>query len=764
MAQVVYEAIIERESNSSSHPDESQTATFSQRPKSARSDIRHSTRLGHLDSVSLPGQLDCDHQGSLLRGKISGQIKSPSQSLASQLQAVKREDEIIPSSPVVPTATERTLPPRKSSKSVFVFPRYPQAGNPQQVGKVLPAWAPRIEKVRAQGLLDLSSDSIGSDSVFTIEHARNPAGLLPERSQSAGLPMLQSSAEPVDVVSLPGQVHQHTLPIDTATGSPNRPREQSLISDISFHSVASDSQLASIQQAGLAYNSGMIDSDPVQRGDPESGLLDRPESSESVSASHDNSLNTASSTVPLVGTGLPKVRWSRKLASFLCNLICILIVYPVFFTLLPFLALFKLLSCCIPAPCKKFHTIDITSHLSPFYASKLSGTYYYTLVVFKESISFEDFRSSLATVLQRAYLHSNMRVFSLKLAAVVTKKGCFSQWRADNDSNLGSHIHLVNRKMSTVSDLSNYVAELSNLEPHEDSSLWAAYFIPAYVNRSAVVIKTHHCLASGANLVDNLLQLLDADCPKLKPTFPIRRVSKLATVLKAPAVFIRHLLRSTLFNDLHPLLLHGSARFIFSAPYQLEPIQTCAAHHAVTVGTVLLSCLAGAIRKLLHVLQSKATVADMPFALPVTIGSRLSFFSVNLPVSEECPTKRLLKTNNQLLLRGEEAFTLLAAARLASIFLCSSAIDSVSNAMLRKVTGIFSVIELPDEPLYFDSYTVSSITCWPPRYSAVGLSVTIVCYKETFRICIATDKNVSEWPDILMSCFVTSCSDLVESS
>ena len=796
MAQVVYEAIIEQDSIHSRHPEnakiafspanKSPTATNSQRRiQSAGSHIQRSARLGRLDCVSLPGQLDCDHQGDLLHGETGLQIeaevslgsttpssvernlpKLPSQSTPSekkaitQFQAIKSQDEKTASSPIVPTATDRKVPPRKSSKSVFVFPQYPQLGDSQPVRKALPAWAsqipPKVEKLCAQGSFDLSSDSIGSDSVFTIERTHNPAGLHPERSQTAGLPILQNKANHLDVVSLPGQVNQNALPLDAVTSLLNRPRELSLASDFSFHSVAFDPQLASSKGVGLARNSGTTGLDSVQHGVLESGLSDRTESL--VSVPDDGSLSTVCSTVPLVGTELPKTRWSSKLASFLCNLICILTVYPVFFTLLPFLVVFKLLFCCIP--CRRFRTIS--AHLSPFFASKLSGTYYYTLVVFKESMSFETFCSSLASVLNRAYLQSNTRVLSLKLAAVLSTKGCFSCWRTGDDSDLGSHLHLVDRKMTTVNDLSNYIAELSNSEPHEGSSLWAAYFIPTYIGRSAVVVKTHHCLASGANLKDTFLRLLDTDRPKLlKPTFPIRRVSKLAAVLKAPAVFIRHLLHSTLLNDLHPLLLNGSASFIYSAPYELEPIQSCASHHGVTVGTVFLSCLTGAIRKLL--LQGEATASDMPFALPVTIDSRLSFFSVDLPVSEECPIKQLFKTNDQLLLHGEEAFTLLSTARLASIFLCSSAIDSVSNAMLRKVTGIFSVIDLSDDPLYFDSYTVSSIICWPPRYSSVSLSVTIVCYKQTFRICVATDKNVSEWPDILMSLFIASCSDLVKS-
>lgn len=447
---------------------------------------------------------------------------------------------------------------------------------------------------------------------------------------------------------------------------------------------------------------------------------------------------------------------------FLC-ILCFIVLYPLLLLLLPLLVSFKLLAavaCCIP--CRKLSRTTLRSTASfPFLFGRRRRGQHCVLVIFpKEQISFSGLHRYLVASLKQAYHQKDTRSFVLKLASTVERKGCFSWWKVEQRLDILDHVHLVHKDLTTTKDLSNFAVEISNAECN-NKSLWSVFLIPNYNDRSAILVRIHHSLAMSSPLKTAVIQIFSQSLhapekeivPKMEDSSPF----SLKAFFQGPYVCLKYFTIAPLYNSLHPLVLSGKKRRMFSEMIDLNPAKNFATKLCTSLDAVFMTCLTGVLRS--HLLHNKEFLWEVPFAVAI---SSTSLFIVKLPVSEENPRQQLQKVTRQLKFKREDAGILLWGSKVVSTVVSARAAGALAGSVLKQATGIFSLVNCPNHFLYLDMLKVSSVASWVPLFDTTGLGFTVVCYRNTFRICVESDNAISDWPEVFIELFIIAYSKLLQ--
>ena len=456
--------------------------------------------------------------------------------------------------------------------------------------------------------------------------------------------------------------------------------------------------------------------------------------------------------------------------------LCAILVYPIFLILIPFLLAFKLVSllcCCIPCRRRRQHRAQTTSRrdFPLFFNSRLGG--YHTIAIeLKEQMDGDTFVEYVIAKLNDVYCRENTIEQSVvfRLASVVRWIACFSWWELGENVNLEDHIQIINKKIATTLNFTDFIEQLSKNESprvrRSRKKLWQLYYFPFFKTKSSsVLLKVHHSVLSGVNLKE-LLLYVSSDSPKTESCkatqciadMPLSQPNFFETLLTAPGVVLKHILRPSL-----SLLLNSNKlRYAYSAPMHLSEACHLANKCDISLHSLFMAPLSQTLRNLF---PQKYPFGRVNVAMPVTDSSgHNSAFFVNLPLTKQTwDITRFQQLNRDIYYSSKDSHVLLSAAKLSSLTLSPCTVDFITSSIVRGADVLFHVVHCPNTPHYLEDYAVSSVMYWPPLFDRVSMSVCVVVYDKSVRVCVATDYSVTEWPDILVKHYVSNYVELYRS-
>jgi WS/DGAT/MGAT family acyltransferase len=381
-------------------------------------------------------------------------------------------------------------------------------------------------------------------------------------------------------------------------------------------------------------------------------------------------------------------------------------------------------------------------------------------------------------------------------------------WEDDPKFNLSNHLKRI--KLPPPGDqtvLQEVVSTLMSTPLDYARPLWQMHFIEGYGEGGAVVSRLHHSIADGIALMQVLLSLADAapdaPVPGVPPqpalngheprhsTLHLPRLPGLKAAERVAETLVHEGLEA-LFHPSHALDLarigtKGTTAFgklvlrypdpktvfkgplgvakraAWSGPVPLREVKTIGQAMGGTVNDVLLTAVAGALRRYLLARGEEADGLDFRAVVPVnlrrpdeefSLGNKFSLIFLSLPVGIADPVERLRELKRRMDDIKGSSEAAVAFGILNAIGMTPGAIqDLVVDIFGTKATGVMTNVPGPREKLYLAGTPLDTIMFWVPQAGHLGLGVSIISYAGQVRLGIATDAGLVPDPETIAAAF-----------
>jgi diacylglycerol O-acyltransferase / wax synthase len=330
---------------------------------------------------------------------------------------------------------------------------------------------------------------------------------------------------------------------------------------------------------------------------------------------------------------------------------------------------------------------------------------------------------------------------------------------------------------------------------------WQVHLVETYGSGCALICRTHHSLADGMAMIHVLLSLADtaAGDSRSNPEQahsqrgpgvirrsltrtgrrPVRRLMRrgfrtLGVLRRGPALVQLGRDAATVVGDivLSPpdadTAFRGvpslDKRIAWSGPVPLEKIKTIGRRLGGTVNDVLLTVLAGALRRYERVRQDELPddvvlralmpVNRRPAGAEAELGNRITAVFLHLPVDIADPTERLAELKRRMdgLKASLQPAIVLAALETVSRA-PSTALTLALSYLTSKATLLVTNVKGPPERLYLAGAPLDEIMFWIPRYGGIGVGISILSYAGQVRLGVLSDKDIVPDPENLIAGF-----------
>ncbi|MEO8505600.1 MAG: wax ester/triacylglycerol synthase family O-acyltransferase, partial [Acidobacteriota bacterium] len=347
-------------------------------------------------------------------------------------------------------------------------------------------------------------------------------------------------------------------------------------------------------------------------------------------------------------------------------------------------------------------------------------------------------------------------------------------WIADDTFDLERHV--ISARLSGAggqAELEAYVSRLMATPLDFERPLWQFHLIENFQGGSALVGRVHHSIGDGMSLIHVVLGLADnppdgmgiASRPTLgdlaigRPSF-WHRAWRAVQMGAASAVSLVRVL--ALPADPSTVLrgrLGVEKRAVWSEPIALDEIKAIGKRLGGTVNDVLLSAMAGALRRYLEQRGQSAKGLNLRAVVPVNLrsphetalGNKFGLVFLPLPVGHGEPMGRLraLRRRMERIKRSPEPFVVYALLRLFGAT-TPQILDLALNIFGRKATAVMTNVPGPRAPLVFVGHECESILFWVPQSGKLGMGVSILSYNGWVRVGLATDVGLVPDPGSIL--------------
>jgi WS/DGAT/MGAT family acyltransferase len=380
----------------------------------------------------------------------------------------------------------------------------------------------------------------------------------------------------------------------------------------------------------------------------------------------------------------------------------------------------------------------------------------------------------------------------------VPEKGPF-RWEPFPDFDLDEHVvrerlpepaddaalrELVSRKMSEPLDFGR--------------PLWQFGVVENYRNGSALIGRFHHCMGDGLGLMMVLLAMSDLE-PEGTAANPFlalfqspgsgvdaarRKIEKLmpeglGLLLKplealqslswwergaASAIALARLtFRSADSKTMLNSQLGVPKRAAWSEAIPMSDVAEVKNGLGATVNDVLLTAMAGGIRRYLAEKSGEAGCKDFRATVPVslrtleelsTLGNEFGLVYLTLPVQIADPVERLaeLRRRMERLKRSAES---IVSLRVMGVMgrLPAVAQKALVRLFASKATAVMTNVPGPHRQLHLAGAPIRDLIFWVPRSARLSLGVSIFSYAGKVRMGVATDAGLVPDPEKIVEGF-----------
>jgi WS/DGAT/MGAT family acyltransferase len=346
--------------------------------------------------------------------------------------------------------------------------------------------------------------------------------------------------------------------------------------------------------------------------------------------------------------------------------------------------------------------------------------------------------------------------------------------------------------------------------------LWQMQYIENYRGGSALVMRVHHCIGDGIALVRVLLDMTD-DAPGTPQTrrrrrtrtrplgggfwlpevvnealYSVRKVTgrlveegletvldaeRAGTMVRETAKAAGALKRLLLLPPDPDTVLTGSLgtakRCAWSEIMPLEKVKAFGKGNGATINDVLLTGVAGALRRYIEGRGGSPDGLDIHAVIPVNLrpdsevgqlGNKFGLVFLALPIGLPDRMERLqvLKRRMDELKGSSEA--IVAFAVLTALGAASPEVEGLAVQMFgSKATAVMTNVPGPKEELYFAGKAMRSMMFWVPQSARLGLGISILSYAGQVRLGVATDAGLVPDPEAIVSAFQAEMRAMIDS-
>lgn len=378
-------------------------------------------------------------------------------------------------------------------------------------------------------------------------------------------------------------------------------------------------------------------------------------------------------------------------------------------------------------------------------------------------------------------------------------------WEDDPEFDLDAHV--VEETLPGEGgdrELSELVSHWMSVPLDDRRPLWRFHVVGNYLGGTALFGRIHHCIGDGMALLLVLLSLTDTspddqeagEDPKSHPftavfhhpeadfeevrsraeeIMPdgIRLMLGPADALKKASPFLTGLaalptLGLLTFRPPDPKTAYKgklglAKRAAWSETIAVEDVKAVGRALGCTVNDVLLTAMAGGLRRYLAAHGGAAPGLNFRAAMPVNLrplarmadlGNQFGLVFLSIPVGIEDPVSRLaeLKRRSSKLKRSLEPLVVLWILK-AMGSLPSWVHHLVVKLFAAKTTAVMTNVPGPRKPLYLAGRKIRDIFFWVPQSGRVGLGISIFSYAGQVRLGVGTDAGLVPDPQVLVDGF-----------
>ena len=368
-------------------------------------------------------------------------------------------------------------------------------------------------------------------------------------------------------------------------------------------------------------------------------------------------------------------------------------------------------------------------------------------------------------------------------------------------------------------DLQTLISDLINKRLPEQMPLWQMVLITDYPYRdpkqpnkvstgSAIFFRIHHSYADGMALIKVLLGITDegfAFKPKMQPQAsanPDSPSSLTRQLLKQSMHWGQQLtsaltqkeswwqaldISQDLIQELMLLSLApteknlfkqdglcGRKQVVWSEPLHLAEVKTIAKSQRAKVNDVLLSSVAGALRRYAKDMNQLTSWSEIRTTVPVNLrdnvdhgeaeglGNLFGLVFLSLPIGIADPIERahLLNERMQALKNSKQAWLVYRLLQLAG-----SMPDMVEHELIRlfssKASAVMTNVPGPQVRLHFGGSPLEQIMFWVPQGGSIGMGVSVFTYNNHVQFGLMTDEHTIDNPQPVIDCFNREFEDLL---
>ena len=327
-------------------------------------------------------------------------------------------------------------------------------------------------------------------------------------------------------------------------------------------------------------------------------------------------------------------------------------------------------------------------------------------------------------------------------------------WQDDPDFDLDRHVQEV--RIPAPGDdaaLEDHVASRLSRALDRQHPPWEVHLIQGYAGGTVIYTRLHHALADGTALFRVVLALADeepAEAPDGEPDSDgpgllhaarsaIRALPGTGRLLKTPMV-AEHLLLAR--RPASPLSLppHHSKRAVWTPSIDVADLAGLRHATGATVTDIVMSALAGALRRWLLAHGTDPMVDNLPTMVPVDLrgsaalraedlGNQFALVLLDLPVGIDNALGRLDETAARMRAIKASPEAWLTYGMLEGMGLMHPRLRvHATNFFARKATGVTTSVRGPDQPLHLAGLPVTRLWAWAPMSADQSLSTSIVGY------------------------------------
>lgn len=376
-------------------------------------------------------------------------------------------------------------------------------------------------------------------------------------------------------------------------------------------------------------------------------------------------------------------------------------------------------------------------------------------------------------------------------------------WVDDPTFHLKAHLHRV--ALPSPGDqvaLEALVSDLMSTSLDFTKPPWQIHLIENYGSGCALVIRTHHAVGDGVALTHVLLNLTDSppasalvnfDLPQPKPAEELTRSVKtvLNTALLAGETALREM--RLMLNEPYRAIeranqganIYGAAqkllqmepdpstilkgplgvtkKAVWSAPIPLPVVKAAGKATGATVNDIMLSAVAGALRRYLlrrgplpKELEIRAVVPVnlRPLSSASALGNRFGLIFVPLPVGIADAGRRLMEIQARMYQIKESHEAEITYGILNSVGVTPPEVAQRTIALFgSKATAVATNVRGPEEPLRLLGREITQLMFWVPQAGRLGIGISFLSYGGNVVLGLATDAGLVPDPETIAAAF-----------